>query len=76
MLADCTELVVHLPVTGSWTISADGHVAYTSAELRASGIADTDNSYTVVLLQGGVQPVMVFHESGVPQAEVIEACRE
>ena len=77
-LDDCTEMVVELPVTGDWSISADGLVAYTNADLRASGFtdADRDNRYPVVMLQGGVKPVLVFHEGGIPEANVIEACRQ
>lgn len=75
-LDDCTEMVVELPVTGEWSISADGLVAYRSAELRASGLADSDSRYPVVMLQGGVQPVLIFDEAGIPEAEVIEACRQ
>lgn len=75
-LDDCTEMVVELPVTGDWSISADGRVAYRSAELRASGVADADNRYPVVMLQGGVEPVMVLRETGIPEAQVNEACRQ
>ena len=77
-LDDCTEMVVELPVTGDWSISADGLVAYTSADLRASGFTDADRDirYPVVMLQGGVEPVVVFHEGGIPEPTVIEACRQ
>jgi hypothetical protein len=76
-LDDCTEMVIELPLTGDWSISADGRVAYRSAELRASGVAAADNRwYPVVMLQGGEVPVLVFHEGGIPEAQVIEACRQ
>jgi hypothetical protein len=75
-LDDCTEMVVELPVNGEWSISADGRVAYSSAELRASGVADRDSRYPVVMFQGGVQPVLVSREGGVPDPQVIEACRQ
>ena len=77
-LDDCTEMVVELPVTGVWSIFADGRVAYGSAALRASGFtgADRDKRYPVVMFQGGVMPVLVFHEGGIPEATVIEACRQ
>jgi hypothetical protein len=75
-LDDCSEVVVELPLHGDWSISEDGRVAYSAAQLRASGIGDRDNQHPVVVFQGGVQPFYVDRKAGIPEAQVIEACRE
>ena len=74
-LADCTDVLLSLPATGEWTILADGRVAYSAAAWRTA--EPRDRTYPVVLLQGGVEPIFVFEERGIPEASGVNpACRE
>lgn len=66
VLADCTDVLLSLPVPGEWTILADGQEAYSAAAWRAAD--HRDRTYPVVLLQGGIEPIFVYEERGLPEA--------
>ena len=73
-LADCTDVLLSLPATGEWTILVDGREAYSATAWRAA--EPRDRTYPVVLLQGGVEPIFVYEERGLPEAAGVNpVCR-